>query len=77
MKKEFKAKKLSGSIKMVEGKTMMSLSSQKRDNFIAHADSRKECLKIKDGKISEECEAFAKEIENEMTQLCPIIHEDL
>ena len=57
--------------------SMMSLSSQKPDNFIAHADSRKECLKIKDATISEECKAFAKEIENEITQLCPIIHEDL
>jgi hypothetical protein len=56
---------------------MLSLSSQKLDNFITHADSKKECLKMKDATIGEECAAFAKEIENEMTQLCPVNHEDL
>jgi hypothetical protein len=56
---------------------MLSLNSQKLDNFITHADSKKECLKIKDATIGEECAAFAKEIENEMTQLCPVNHEDL
>ena len=56
---------------------MMSLSRDKLDNFIDHADSKKECLKIKDATIGQECEEFVKEIENEMMQLCPYIHEEL
>jgi hypothetical protein len=56
---------------------MMSLSSDKLADFITHADSKKECLKIKDVTIGEECEVFMREIETEMTQLCQVIHEDL
>ena len=55
---------------------MMSLNSEKLDQLIMHADSRKECLKLKTV-LSEECSIFGKEIENEMAQLCHAAHEDL
>ena len=56
---------------------MMSLDKKKLVDFINHAGSKGECFKIKDVAMGKECEIFLREIEMEITGLCPVIHEDL